>query len=95
MKLIWSPEALDDLLSIRDYITRESPDVAIKVVSIIATTVEKQLSQFPRTGRAGRVDGTLELVIPRLPFIVPYRITKPGIDVLRVYHTSRQWPDSF
>lgn len=93
MKLIWSPEALDDLLSIREFISRENPEAAVKVVTAVAVTVETQLSQFPQSGRPGRVAGTLELVIPRLPFIVPYRITSDGIDIIRVYHTSRRWPD--
>jgi toxin ParE1/3/4 len=95
MKLTWSPEALDDLMSIREYIGEDNLVAAAKVVSTIGATVENQLTLFPESGRSGRVDGTLELVIPRLPFVVPYRIMPTGIEVLRVYHASRRWPDRF
>ena len=93
MNLIWSPEAIDDLGSIREYIARDDPRAAREVVSAIVMLVERQLPQFPRSGRKGRVDGTLELVVPRLPFVVPYRLTDNGIEILRVYHASRIWPD--
>jgi toxin ParE1/3/4 len=34
-------------------------------------------------------------VIPKTPFIVPYRIINGAIEVLRVYHGSRRWPERF
>ncbi len=36
---------------------------------------------------------TRELVIPAIPFIIPYRIKDNIIEVLRGYHTSRKWSD--
>ena len=51
--------------------------------------------QHPKSGRPGRVAGTLELVIPRLPYIVPYRIKGDAIEVLRIYHAARMWPENF
>lgn len=36
-----------------------------------------------------------ELVIPRLPYIVAYRIRGEVIEVVRVLHTSRMWPERF
>ncbi|MDH3704299.1 MAG: type II toxin-antitoxin system RelE/ParE family toxin [Alphaproteobacteria bacterium] len=93
MNLIWSPEAIDDLASIRQYIAQDDPRAARKVVSAIITLIERQLPQFPRSGRKGRVAGTLELVVPRLPFVVPYRLNGDDIEILRVYHGARIWPD--
>jgi toxin ParE1/3/4 len=95
MKLRWSPEAIDDLVSIRDYVARDDPAVAVDVVRTIMAIVAQQLPRFPHAGRAGRVDGTRELVVPGLPFIVPYRVRRDVIEVVRVYHASRRWPDSF
>jgi toxin ParE1/3/4 len=46
-------------------------------------------------GRPGRVPGTREFVIPRTPHIVPYRLQGESIQILRVYHGARRWPDSF
>ena len=46
-------------------------------------------------GRPGRVPGTRELVIPRTPFIVPYRLVGNAIHVLRIFDAARQWPETF
>lgn len=93
MRLSWSPEAIDDLVSIREYIAFDDPVVAVDVVNTITALVAHQLPRFPRSGRAGRVEGTLELVVPGLPFVVPYRVVRETIEIIRVYHTSRRWPD--
>lgn len=47
---------------------------------------------FPESGRTGRVEGTCELVVPRTPFIVPYRVKGEVIEILGVHHTARRWP---
>ncbi|MCP4385091.1 MAG: type II toxin-antitoxin system RelE/ParE family toxin [Hyphomicrobiales bacterium] len=95
MKLVWSPEALDDLVSIRQFISSDSPGVARDVVAAIVRVVQERLSTHPHSGRKGRVDGTYELVIPRLPFVVPYAINGDTVEIIRVYHTSRKWPERF
>ena len=46
-------------------------------------------------GRPGRLAGTRELVIPGLPFIVPYAEYGGEIVILRIVHTSMKWPDYF
>src|ERR1700736_4107998 len=43
----------------------------------------------PSRGRAGRVPGTRELIIPRTPFIVPYRLEGKTIQILRIFHGAR------
>jgi toxin ParE1/3/4 len=53
----------------------------------------KLLGRLPRSGRPGRVEGTRELVIIRTPYIVAYRIIGDTVRILRVLHSSRQWPD--
>jgi hypothetical protein len=42
-------------------------------------------------GHPGRVPGTRELVIPKTPFIVPYRVHNEMLEILGVYprQTSR------
>ena len=93
MKVIWSPEALRDLASLRAYISRDNPTAASKVAAAIHAYAERQLTGFPHSGREGRVAGTLELVVPKLPYVVPYRIKDGQLEILRVYHASRLWPD--
>ncbi len=94
MNIVWSPEAIEDLASLRAYIAEDNPAAARRVVLRIIQTIEQLLSDNPQIGRAGRVPGTRELVIPRTPYIVPYRFQRKTIQVLRVYHGARRWPDS-
>jgi toxin ParE1/3/4 len=41
------------------------------------------------------VRGTLELVVPGLPYIVPYRVKGKEVQILSVFHTARKWPEEF
>ena len=95
MKLIWSPEALQDLSDIRAFIAQDDPEAAKAIVARIVALLQDQLPRNPESGRAGRVAGTRELVVSGTPFVVPYRVRKPEIDILRVYHAARMWPESF
>jgi toxin ParE1/3/4 len=95
MKILWSLKAIQDLDSLRAYIAEESPANAQRVVLRILHDVEELLPDHPQMGRAGRVPGTRELVVPRTPYIVPYRVDRQTIQILRVYHGARRWPDSF
>jgi toxin ParE1/3/4 len=91
----WSPEAIDDLVSLRAYISEDDPAAAQRVALHIIHNVEVLLAENPQIGRAGRVPGTRELVIPNTPFIVPYRVQGDRLQILRVYHSARKWPEQF
>jgi toxin ParE1/3/4 len=95
MTPVWSPEAIADIASLRAYIEQDDPAAAQRVALHIVRSVETLLSQHPEMGRPGRVPGTRELVIPRSPFIVPYRLQGDTIQVLRVFHGARRWPERF
>jgi toxin ParE1/3/4 len=43
-------------------------------------------------GRQGRIDGTRELVIHGLPYIIPYRVRRGRVEILAVIHAARRWP---
>ncbi len=93
MNIIWSPEAIEDLISLRAYIAEDDPAAARRVVLHIIHNIEQLLPDNLHMGRAGRVPGTRELVIPKTPFIVPYRLQRSTIQILRVYHGAQNWPD--
>jgi len=93
MNIVWSPEAIEDLLSLRAYIAEDNPAAARRVVLHVLESIEQLLPDNPQIGRAGRVSGTRELVIPRTPYIVPYRFQRTTIQILRVYHSARRGPD--
>ncbi len=67
MTIVWSPEAIGDLISRRAYIEAESPAGAQRIVLRILHDVEHLLPDNPHIGRPGRVPGTRELVIPQTP----------------------------
>jgi toxin ParE1/3/4 len=95
MTPVWSPEAIEDLAALRAYIEQDDPASARRVALHIIHNVEILLPANPEIGRAGRVPGTRELVIPRTPFIVPYRLQGRTIQILRVFHGARRWPERF
>jgi toxin ParE1/3/4 len=94
MKIIWAPEALDDVASILDYVAEHDAQAAQRVVRRIFMAVET-LRGSPEVGRPGRVLGTRELVITSTPYVVPYRVLREGLQILRIYHGARRWPDRF
>lgn len=94
MRVKWLRTALANLNTEAEYIARDDPAAASRVVIRILNAVE-DLREFPALGRPGRVIGTRELVIPSTPYIVPYRVRKDAVEVLRVFHASRQWPKRF
>jgi toxin ParE1/3/4 len=95
MTPIWSPEAIADLVALRAYTEQDDPAAAQRVALHIIHSVETLLPNSPAMGRPGRVSGTRELVIPRTPFIVPYRLVGNAIHILRIFHGARQWPETF
>jgi toxin ParE1/3/4 len=95
MTPIWSTEAIADLVALRAYIEQDDPAAAQRVALHIVRNVETLLLNSPEMGRPGRVPRTRELVIARTPYIVPYRVAGNTIQVLRVFHGARRWPESF
>jgi toxin ParE1/3/4 len=95
MNIIWSPEAIQDLISLRAYTAEESPAGARRIVARILHDVEHLLPDNPQMGRPGRVPGTRELVIPQTPYIVPYRAQRSTLQILCVFHGTGRWPGSF
>lgn len=95
MNILWSPEATEDLASLRAYIAEDNPAAARRIALRIVQVIELMLPDNPQSGRPGRVPGTRELIIDRTPYVVPYRIQSNTLQILRVYHSARRWPDSF
>jgi addiction module RelE/StbE family toxin len=94
MKIRWSPTAVSDLESIREYIARDSPSAARKVANRIKESVNR-LCNFPLSGRAGRVPGTRELVIPGTSYIAAYILQGDKVQIASVLHGRQRWPESF
>ena len=87
----WSSRASADLEDAHDYIARDDPGAALRVVRRILAAA-RALPRAPEIGRPGRVGGTRELVIPQTPYIVAYRVTASAVEILAVVHHARKWP---
>ena len=88
MRLRWRLSAVSDLADIRDFISENDPEAARAVVDRVLRSVDR-LASFPKSGRAGRVPGTRELVVPGLPYIVVYTCDDVDIDIIGVFHGAR------
>jgi len=98
VKILWSRDALKDLDEAYEYVSKESPQSAINIITRIEILFES-LASHSELGRVGRVKGMRELVVTGTPFILPYLIDRESkrmkIFILGVRHTSRRWPSSF
>ncbi|CBE67690.1 MAG: type II toxin-antitoxin system RelE/ParE family toxin [Candidatus Methylomirabilis oxygeniifera] len=91
MKVRWLSRAADDLEYLYEYIAQDNPEAAASEAGKVLEAV-KHLADYPASGRPGRVPGTRELVISR--YIVAYRVKDGVVQILRVLHAARKWPES-
>jgi plasmid stabilization system protein ParE len=70
VKLVWTEPARQDLREIFTYIAEENPNAARRLLAEIKERAIL-LQDNPQIGRAGRVDGTRELVITGTQYICP------------------------
>jgi len=95
MQVRWSPAAAEDLEGIVNYIRKDNPDAARRVARTIYDRAG-ELGRFPHQGRGGRVEGTRELPLPSLPFIVVYRVLERAdtVEIVNVIHGAQHWPSA-
>ncbi|MGI4794080.1 MAG: type II toxin-antitoxin system RelE/ParE family toxin [Janthinobacterium lividum] len=63
----------------------------------VGQNIRKTISHFARLSEAGRpgpVPSTREMIVPRLPFIIAYRVSTDDVDVLAILHAARNSPSS-
>ena len=94
MRVRWTRTALLNLDGLAEYIAKDNPQAADRMVERIRSAIQN-LTIHPSIGRPGRVPNTRELVVTGTPFIIPYRVRESTIEILRVFHASRRWPDDF
>jgi toxin ParE1/3/4 len=92
VRVRWLRTALTNLDAEAEYIAEDNPAAAGRTVQRILRAV-KLLEKNPAVGRAGRVAGTRELVVAGTPYILPYRVRGEAVEILRVFHGARKWPE--
>jgi len=91
-RLEYAPRYFRRLEDIRERIAAENPTAALRLIERIRAAVTR-LATSPALGRPGRAAGTRELVIPRTPYIVPYRVTGAVVQIITILHGAQRWPD--
>ena len=91
MQVRWTTPAAQDLEEITLYIQRDS-EYAARIVSKTLFDAANSLDLLPFRGRLGRSSGTRELVVPGMPYIIVYQVTRTAIQILHIYHGARNWP---
>ena len=91
MQLRWTTEAVTDLERIADYLLQHAPERAAELVRTVYQT-PALLLEYPHRGRPGKKDGTRELVLASLPYLIVYTVRGDGVFVVRILHGAQQWP---
>ena len=90
MRVVWTPEALQDRVDVWDYIAADNPQAAIRMDELFSDAAAR-LTDHPKLGKPGKIQGTREL-IPHENYRLVYEINGETIWMLALVHTSRQWP---
>lgn len=90
-KVIWSPDALDDLKSIFDYIAKDSPErAAIFIERLIEAS--DHLEEFPHSGRKiPEIDKPNARELIYGAYRIMYQIHEENIRISSVVHSARDW----
>jgi plasmid stabilization system protein ParE len=94
MRVELLPKAVRDLEAIIDYIAADSPRGAKKVSASLADALQL-IGEHPEIGRPVSGRNLRLFVVPGLPYVMPYRFRRNTVEILRVFHTSRQRPKSW
>lgn len=91
MRIRWQLSAVTDLANIRDYIMEQDPAAARAVVDRVLLSVD-HLENFPESGRTGQAEGTREVIVPSLPYIIVYTHDDADINIIAVFHAAQKRP---
>lgn len=87
MKITYTPEAIDDLIRLKEFIEEKNPQAAQRVARTIKKKI-KQLKTFPLIGVGVEEAPDPELIRDLITgnYIVRYLIYSNKVHILRVWH---------
>jgi toxin ParE1/3/4 len=94
-RIVWSPQAIRDVESIRAFIAQDSPAYAELIAERLVFAVER-LQEFPESGRIvpeRQNPAIREVIVP--PYRIVYRLRGRFVEIATVFRSSRQFPKSF
>ena len=92
MKVHWTDSAISQLIAIYDYIARDSPFYAQRMVDRL-TRRSQQLADFPRSGRMVpeyEAEDIREVI--EKPYRLIYHLGSDQIEILAVVHSAQLLP---
>jgi toxin ParE1/3/4 len=92
-RIIWSPQAIRDVESIRAFIVQDSATYADLVARRIVAAVER-LEAFPESGRIvpeRQNPAIREVIVP--PYRIVYRFRVDVVEIVTVFRGSRGFPE--
>lgn len=94
MKIRLMKAAIRDLREAQAYIAFDNPTAAKQVVIRLKKAVEL-IATRPDIGRPSADAKIREWSVPGLPFLIPYRVAGDTLEVIRIWHTSRERPEKW
>ncbi len=88
MRLRLAPQAVEDLESIRVYLSSRSAEGAEHVRLAIAATVDL-LVKFPAMGHKTDIEDIRVIPVPAYSYLVYHRVGKGVLTVVHIRHASR------
>lgn len=90
----WTETASEDLEGIADYLLGERlPFDTVEDYVKRIYTAPQHLATLPGAGKPGRVPDTREWLVQDTPYALIYDLPPGRVRVLRVMHSSRQFPE--
>lgn len=89
MRLIWSPQAVEDVEAIASYVARDSEHYANLLVERIVAAVDR-LEAFPLSGRVVPEVGDESLrEVVYGNYRIVYRLKPEAVEIVTVFHSAR------
>lgn len=91
MAIRWTPLAINDLKAISNYIERQRRLATVNRICRSIYDAVQVLRRFPESGKPGIEKGTREVVVPKLPYSLAYRVIDAGaVQILRIWHGAEE-----
>ena len=89
MRIRYTPRAFADREAIFDYIEERSPKGALAIKQAIENSI-KRLEDFPYSATATDAYDVRELIVPRRPYKVYYRVVEDEVWIVHIRHSARR-----
>jgi toxin ParE1/3/4 len=92
LRLRFTTAAQRDLNDIFEYLEPRNPLAANSVINAIEHSVNL-ITEYPMSARKTDVKDVRVKPLTKYPFLIFYHISSKELTILRVWHSSQEWPD--